>query len=138
MRPGFLRGFWKLSWVETKIFVREPMGFVGALVVPVVIFVVLGRVFGAARPRATPHLDIPFNPAILAAVLIAIGGVQSLVAIMAKVAKPKKTTDAGTYDVVFRGSRFTEIEMRLQRIERRLKIKGRTIVRAKDGSYIMK
>jgi hypothetical protein len=53
---------------------------------------------------------------------------------MAKVTKPKKTT----YDVVFRGSRFTEIEMRLQRIERRLKIKGRTIVRAKDGSYIMK
>jgi hypothetical protein len=57
---------------------------------------------------------------------------------MAKVTKPKKTTDAATYDVVFRGSRFTEIEMRLQRIERRLKIKGRTIVRAKDGSYIMK
>lgn len=57
---------------------------------------------------------------------------------IAKVTKPKKTTDAATYDVVFRGSRFTEIEMRLQRIERRLKIKGRTIVRAKDGSYIMK
>jgi hypothetical protein len=24
-----LKGFWKLSWVETKVFVREPMGFVG-------------------------------------------------------------------------------------------------------------
>jgi ABC-2 type transport system permease protein len=83
MRPGFLRGFWKLTWVETKIFAREPMGFIGALIVPVVIFVVLGRAFGAAKPRATPQLDIPFNPAILAAVLIAIGAVQSLVAIMA-------------------------------------------------------
>jgi ABC-2 type transport system permease protein len=83
LRPGYFRGFWKLSWVETKIFVREPMGFIGALLVPVVVFIVLGRAFGAARPRATPQVDIPFNPAIVAAVLIAIGGVQSLVAIMA-------------------------------------------------------
>jgi ABC-2 type transport system permease protein len=83
MRPNFLRGFWKLTWVETKIFVREPMGFIGALVVPVVLFVVLGRVFFTAKPRATPQLDIPFNPAIFAAVIIAIGAVQSLVAIMA-------------------------------------------------------
>src|ERR1700751_5970942 len=59
------------------------MGFIGALVVPVVVFIVLGRVFGAAKPRATPQLDLPFNPAILAAVIIALGGVQSLVAIMA-------------------------------------------------------
>jgi len=58
LRPDFLLGFWKLSWVETKIFAREPMGFVGALVVPVVIFIVLGRVFGGAKPRATPQLDV--------------------------------------------------------------------------------
>lgn len=83
MRPGFLHGFWKLSWVETKIFAREPMGFIGTLVVPVVIFIVLGRVFGATKPRATPQFDLPFNPAIFAAVIIAIGAVQSLVAIMA-------------------------------------------------------
>jgi len=82
-RPGLLRGLWKLSWVETKIFAREPMGFIGALVLPVVVFIVLGRALGAAQPRATHELDIPFNPAILAAVLIAISGVQSLVAIMA-------------------------------------------------------
>jgi ABC-2 type transport system permease protein len=83
MRHNFLRGFWKLSWVETKVFVREPMGFIGALVVPVVLFIILGRAFGAAKPRATPQLDLPFNPAIFAAVIIAIGAVQSLVAIMA-------------------------------------------------------
>jgi len=82
-RPGFLRGFWKLSWVETKIFVREPMGFIGALVVPVVVFIVLGGVLGAGKPRAAPRLDMPFNPAIVAAVFIALGAVQSLVAIMA-------------------------------------------------------
>jgi len=82
MRPQFLRGFWKLTWLESKIFVREPMGFVGALVMPLVVFIVFGRAFGAGKPVAAPKVDIPFNVAILAAVLIAISAVQSLVAII--------------------------------------------------------
>ena len=82
MQPRFLRGFWKLTWVETKIFTREPMGFVGALVMPLVVFIVLGRAFGVGKPLAAPQVDIPFNAAILAAVLIAISAVQSLVAII--------------------------------------------------------
>ena len=77
-----MRGFWKLTWLETKIFTREPMGFVGTLVMPVVLFISLGRAFGAARPVTTAQLDIPFNAAILAAVLIAMSAVQSLVAII--------------------------------------------------------
>jgi ABC-2 type transport system permease protein len=77
-----LPGFWKLTWVETKIFVREPMGFIGALVMPLVVFIVLGRAFGAAKPVSAPQVDIPFNAAILAAILIAISAVQSLVAII--------------------------------------------------------
>ena len=82
MPRRFLQGFWKLTWLETKIFTREPMGFVGTLLVPLLLFVVLGRAFGASRPVATPEVDIPFNPAILAAVLIALSAVQSLVAII--------------------------------------------------------
>lgn len=82
MQPRFLRGFWKLTWLETKIFSREPMGFVGTLVVPVIMFIVLGRAFGINRPMATPDVDIPFNPAILAAILIALSAVQSLTAII--------------------------------------------------------
>jgi len=82
MQPRFLRGFWKLTWVETKIFSREPMGFVGTLVMPVVVFIVLGRALGGVKPVAAPDVDIPFNAAILAAVLIAISAVQSLVAII--------------------------------------------------------
>lgn len=77
-----LRGFWKLTWLETKIFTREPMGFVGTLVVPLVLFIVLGRAFGSEKPAAAPAVDIPFNAAILAAVLIAVSAVQSLVAII--------------------------------------------------------
>jgi ABC-2 type transport system permease protein len=82
MRPRFLRGFWKLTWVETKIFTREPMGFVGTLVMPLLVFIFLWRVFGISKPVAVPEVDIPFNVAILAAVLIAISAVQSLVAII--------------------------------------------------------
>jgi ABC-2 type transport system permease protein len=82
MRPRFLRGFWKLTWLEAKIFTREPMGFVGTLVMPVVLFIVLGRAFGVAKPLTAPPVDIPFNVAIFAAILIAISAVQSLVAII--------------------------------------------------------
>jgi len=82
MRPPFLRGFWKLTWLETKIFTREPMGFVGTLLMPLVVFIVLGRALGASKPVTTPAVDIPFNAAILAAVLIALSAVQSLVAII--------------------------------------------------------
>jgi ABC-2 type transport system permease protein len=82
MRPRFLRGFWKLTWLEAKIFTREPMGFVGTLIMPVLVFIVLGRAFGMDRPAVATAIDIPFNAAILAAVLIAISAVQSLVAII--------------------------------------------------------
>jgi len=91
MAARILNGFWKLTWVEAKIFAREPMGFVGTLVMPVVIFVLLGRAFGlgkligspsAAGAAASASGHLPFNLAILAAVMIAIGAVQSLIAII--------------------------------------------------------
>jgi ABC-2 type transport system permease protein len=82
VRAPFLRGFWKLTWVETKVYTREPMGFIGALVMPLVVFIFLGRAFGVQKPLAPPQVDIPFNAAILAAVLIAVSAVQSLVAII--------------------------------------------------------
>lgn len=89
MATNFLRGFWKLTWVETKIFVREPMGFVGTLVMPVVLFIAMGKLLGDVQPTAAASRDLaveagasPFNVAIFAAVVIAINGVQSLVAII--------------------------------------------------------
>lgn len=82
MRLPFLRGFWKLTWLETKIFTREPMGFVGTLLMPVVVFIALRSALGASKPMAAPEARLPFNVAILAAVLIAMSAVQSLVAII--------------------------------------------------------
>lgn len=75
-----LKGFWKLTWVETKVFVREPMGLIGTLFIPVVLFVVLGRSLGLRKP--TTAVAPPFNLAILAALFIAISAVLSLVAII--------------------------------------------------------
>lgn len=82
MPPPMLRGFWKLTWVETKIFAREPMGFVATLLMPLLVFIALGRAFSVKGPVPTPAIDMPFNPAIVAAVLIAFSAVQSLVAII--------------------------------------------------------
>ena len=77
-----LNGFWKLTWVETKVFIREPMGVIGTLAMPLIIFIVLGRSLGAGRAEATSVEQAPFNLPILAALLIAVSAVMSLVAII--------------------------------------------------------
>ena len=80
-----LRGLWRLTWLETKIFVREPLGLFGSVAVPVLVFVVLGRLFrpsvGAGSPRVPRFVsaDLP----IFASILIAISAVLSLVTIVA-------------------------------------------------------
>ena len=78
-----LKGLLRLSWIETKVFLREPLGVIGSLGVPILVFVLFGRI-ARLGPRAAESLDrIPFNVTILAALLIALGAVQSLVAIIA-------------------------------------------------------
>ncbi|MDA0329926.1 MAG: ABC transporter permease [Gemmatimonadetes bacterium] len=61
---------------------REPMGVLGTLGIPVVIFIVLGRTFRLDRLDASSGPEAPFNVPILAALLIAVGAVLSLVAII--------------------------------------------------------
>jgi ABC-2 type transport system permease protein len=80
-----MRGLWRLTWLEIKIFVREPMGVIGTVGIPVLLFVVLGRLAG---PRlTTASADVPrfvsLDLPIFASLLIAISVVLSLVAIMA-------------------------------------------------------
>ena len=79
-----LRGLWKLTWLEIKIFVREPMGFIGTVAIPVMIFVVLGRTFGPRLRDATSQaaLQLRVGLPVAAAVFIAISAVLSLVAII--------------------------------------------------------
>ncbi len=77
-----LKGFWKLTWVETKVFVREPMGVFGTLGLPVIVFVALGGVFSAGDAGAAGLESAPFNIPVLAVLFIAVSAVLSLVAIM--------------------------------------------------------
>jgi ABC-2 type transport system permease protein len=80
-----LRGLWKLTWIEMKIFAREPLGLFGTLAMPVIIFLILGRLLaGRSSSRPPPvarivGVDLP----IFAALLVATGAVLSLVTIIA-------------------------------------------------------
>jgi ABC-2 type transport system permease protein len=80
-----LRGLWALIWVETKIFLREPLGAFGTIGVPVLAFVVLGRVTGRtlapAAVAASGFLRVGLP--VFASVRIAISAVLSLVTIIA-------------------------------------------------------
>jgi ABC-2 type transport system permease protein len=82
-----MRGLWQLTWLEIKIFVREPLGAIGSLI-PVVIFIVIGRLLpksALATPRPTPSTSAfgPGTIAVLVALMIAISAVLSLVTIIA-------------------------------------------------------
>lgn len=80
-----LRGLWRLTWLEIKIFVREPMGVIGTVGVPVLIFVVLVRM--VAGRGGDPAADVPAFIAgdlpILGAMFIIATTVLSLVTIIA-------------------------------------------------------
>jgi ABC-2 type transport system permease protein len=47
-----MRGLWKLTWLEIRIFVREPLGFVAAVGIPLVMFLVLGRSISPVADRS--------------------------------------------------------------------------------------
>lgn len=77
-----LKGFWKLTWVEIKVFMREPMGVFGTLGIPVILFLVLGEMIGAGGTSMPADAAPPFNVPIVAALAIAVGAVLSLIAII--------------------------------------------------------
>jgi ABC-2 type transport system permease protein len=74
----------KLTWLELKIFAREPMGLIGTVAIPVLLFMVLGRTLGVRLGDATSRTAAMFSVGlpVLAAVFIAISAVLSLVAII--------------------------------------------------------
>ncbi len=69
-----LRGLWNLTWLEIKIFLREPLGAIGTIVIPVLAFVFLGRATASASGRV-PSTS-PLNS------LLSSGGVPTLVSIL--------------------------------------------------------
>lgn len=81
-----MRGLLQLTWLEIKIFLREPLGAIGTLLMPVAIFLVIGRsmgrgnVGGPPSPGAAAFLQSVLP--VLASLLIAISAVASLVTII--------------------------------------------------------
>jgi ABC-2 type transport system permease protein len=80
-----MRGLWKLTWLEIKIFVREPLGLFGTLGIPVLLYVGLGRMLGPRSGRFSPDVPriVSIDLPILTSLLIAASAVLSLVAIIA-------------------------------------------------------
>src|ERR1035438_1147484 len=79
-----MRGLWKLTWVEIKIFLREPLGAFGTIGFPVLFFLLVGRAANRRLPSSSfgsssfIRVDLP----ILASLLIAVSAVLSLVTII--------------------------------------------------------
>src|SRR5579872_6918213 len=78
-----MRGLWRLTWLEIKIFVREPLGVLGTIL-PLLIFVLFGRLVGiqARVGSRTPPAVISSDLPTFASLLLAISAVLSLITVM--------------------------------------------------------
>lgn len=86
MTANPLRGLGELTWTEVKIFLREPLGAIGTIVVPVLAFILLGRATAGRRlPSSSPVSTLlgPGGIPTLVSMLITISAVLSLVTIVA-------------------------------------------------------
>ena len=78
------RGLFRLTWLEIKIFVREPLGVFGTIGVPVLIFVVASRLVGPRLRTGAPGLpEVAAELPVAVSMFVAVSAVLSLVAIMA-------------------------------------------------------
>ena len=79
-----MHGLLHLTWLEIKIFLREPLGAIGSVVVPVVVYLGLGRALAPRLPQVRQSTEFVYIGApVFAAVLIMLSAVLSLVTIIA-------------------------------------------------------
>ncbi len=78
-----MRGFLKLTWVELKVFVREPLGLLSTVGLPVVVFLLLGRSLGRQIDRSEQLAAFVATALpVFACILIALSAATSLIAII--------------------------------------------------------
>jgi len=78
-----LRGLWNLTWLEIKIFVREPLGVFATIGIPVLVLVVTGRVIGSRPPAVlAANTLVRVGLPVFVCIMIAINAVLSLVTII--------------------------------------------------------
>src|SRR3954453_20489011 len=81
-----LRGLGQLTWMEIKIFMREPLGAIGTIFIPVLIFVAAGRASAGVRVQASEPFAKLLGPGgipTLVSISIIVGAVLSLANIIA-------------------------------------------------------
>jgi len=79
-----MTGLWKLTWIEIKVFMREPLGAFGTILVPVLTFVIVGRIAGRGISTRSPSASdfVRVAVPVFASILIALSAVLSLVTII--------------------------------------------------------
>jgi ABC-2 type transport system permease protein len=80
-----MRGLLQLTWLEIKIFLREPLGAIGTLLMPVALFLIIGRAMnrGGGAPRTPGGLEfMQTGLPVMVSVFMAISAVISLVTII--------------------------------------------------------
>ncbi len=79
-----MRGLLKLTWLEIKIFVREPMGVFGTVGIPVLVFLIASRLAGprVARAAVQPGGVVSAFLPVLASILMSLSAITSLVTIV--------------------------------------------------------
>lgn len=77
-----LRGLLKLTWIEIKIFLREPLGAIGTIVVPVLVFVLVGRAISTKAQAPSMSNFARVGLPVMVTILIVISTVLSLVTII--------------------------------------------------------
>ncbi len=78
-----MRGLLKLTALEIRIFVREPLGFVGAIVIPLVLLVFLGHSAGPAAQRSPEAAQLLTQELpLFVSLFISINAALSLVAVI--------------------------------------------------------
>lgn len=78
-----MRGFFKLTWIELKVFVREPLGLLSTVGIPVIVFLLLGRSLGRNIDRSDGlRTFIGTGLPVFACILMAFSAATSLIAII--------------------------------------------------------
>ena len=78
-----MRGLWKLTWLEIRIFTREPLGFVAAIGIPLGMFLLLGRtVSPGAEHSASATQFLAQDLPLFVSIFISINASLSLIAVI--------------------------------------------------------
>ena len=77
-----MRGFVKLTWLEIRIFMREPLGLFAAIGVPAAMFLVLGRSVSASADHASATRFVAQDLPLFVSIFISINAALSLIAVI--------------------------------------------------------